>query len=70
METNATKRTDLFWIDPRNIDIQEGFNVRREFDLDELKELKSQGKNLVITGDYNIAHHPIDVYNPKKGCKT
>jgi len=33
--------------------------------LDELKELKSQGKNLVITGDYNIAHHPIDVYNPK-----
>ena len=39
METNATKRTDLFWIDPRNIDIQDGFNVRREFDLDELKEL-------------------------------
>ena len=33
--------------------------------LSELKELKSQGKNLVITGDYNIAHHPIDVYNPK-----
>jgi exodeoxyribonuclease-3 len=33
--------------------------------LDELKELKGQGKNLVITGDYNIAHHPIDVYNPK-----
>ena len=33
--------------------------------LDELKELKGRGKNLVITGDYNIAHHPIDVYNPK-----
>ena len=33
--------------------------------LAELKELKAQGKNLVITGDYNIAHHPIDVYNPK-----
>ena len=33
--------------------------------LKELEELKSQGKNLVITGDYNIAHHPIDVYNPK-----
>ena len=44
METNATKRTDLFWIDPRNIDIQDGFNVRREFDLDELKEqIKAQG---------------------------
>ena len=33
--------------------------------LDELVELKNEGKNLVITGDYNIAHHPIDVYNPK-----
>lgn len=33
--------------------------------LDQLVELKSQGKNIVITGDYNIAHNPIDVYNPK-----
>jgi exodeoxyribonuclease-3 len=33
--------------------------------LKQLVELKSQGKNVVITGDYNIAHHPIDVYNPK-----
>ncbi|MBE6499488.1 MAG: exodeoxyribonuclease III [Methanobrevibacter thaueri] len=33
--------------------------------LDQLVELKNQGENLVITGDYNIAHHPIDVYNPK-----
>ena len=33
--------------------------------LEQLVELKDEGKNLVITGDYNIAHHPIDVYNPK-----
>ena len=33
--------------------------------LEELVELKNMGKNIVITGDYNIAHHPIDVYNPK-----
>lgn len=33
--------------------------------LEQLIELKNQGKNLVITGDYNIAHNPIDVYNPK-----
>ena len=33
--------------------------------LRQLVELKNQGKNLVITGDYNIAHNPIDVYNPK-----
>ena len=33
--------------------------------LKQLVELKKEGKNLVITGDYNIAHNPIDVYNPK-----
>lgn len=34
----------MFWIDPRNIDIVDGFNVRREFDLDELKEqIKANG---------------------------
>ncbi len=44
METKATKRTDIFLIDPRNIDVMDGFNVRREFDLDELKELiKAKG---------------------------
>ena len=33
--------------------------------IEQLVELKSQGKNIVVTGDYNIAHNPIDVYNPK-----
>ena len=33
--------------------------------LEQIVELKNQGKNVVITGDYNIAHNPIDVYNPK-----
>ena len=33
--------------------------------LEQLVELKNSGENVVITGDYNIAHHPIDVYNPK-----
>lgn len=33
--------------------------------LEELKKLKENGENIIITGDYNIAHHPIDVYNPK-----
>lgn len=32
--------------------------------LDIMIELKNSGKNVVVTGDYNIAHHPIDVYNP------
>ncbi len=44
MELNATKRTDLFLIDPRNIVVMDGFNVRRDFDLDELKEqIKANG---------------------------
>ncbi len=29
METNKTKNTDLFLIDPRNIVVVDGFNVRR-----------------------------------------
>lgn len=44
MTTNATKRTDIFLIDPRNIVVMENFNVRRDFDLDELKEqIKAKG---------------------------
>ena len=37
-EINATKRTDIYQIDPRNVDVVAGFNVRREFAIDELKE--------------------------------
>ena len=33
--------------------------------LEQVVELKNEGKNVVITGDYNIDHYPIDVYNPK-----
>ena len=44
METNATKRTDIFLIDPRNIVVMDNFNVRRDFDLNELKEqIKAKG---------------------------
>lgn len=37
-EINATKRTDIYQIAPRNVDVVAGFNVRREFAIDELKE--------------------------------
>lgn len=44
METNATKRTDIFLINPRNIVVMDNFNVRRDFDLNELKEqIKAKG---------------------------
>lgn len=31
---------------------------------DYLQELKQAGKNLIICGDYNICHKPIDIHNP------
>ena len=34
----------------------------------ELKELK--GKEVIICGDYNTAHHPIDLANPKSNVKS
>lgn len=33
-------------------------------------ELKDQGKPLVICGDFNTAHHPIDLARPKENEKT
>ncbi len=44
METNITKRTDIYNIDPRNVVVVDNFNVRRDFAIDELKEqIKAQG---------------------------
>lgn len=41
---NATKRTDIYMIDPCNIVIESGFNVRQNFDIDSLKEsIKANG---------------------------
>ena len=33
--------------------------------LEVMLKLKNDGKNVVVTGDYNIAHNPIDVYSPQ-----
>lgn len=33
--------------------------------LDYVLKLKKKGKNLIITGDYNTAHHEIDLARPK-----
>lgn len=44
VELNATKRTDIYQIDPRNIVVVAGFNARKDFALDELKEqIRKQG---------------------------
>ena len=33
--------------------------------LDQIVDLKNNGGNVIITGDFNIAHNPIDVYSPE-----
>lgn len=50
-ETNKTKRTDIFSIDPRNIIVPQGFNSRVNFgDIDELAEqIKTAGMLNPIT---------------------
>ena len=41
---NATKRTDIYQVNPRNVVVVENFNVRRDFDIEELKEqIKAKG---------------------------
>lgn len=41
---NATKRTDIYQVDPRNVVVVENFNVRIDFDIEELKEqIKAKG---------------------------
>ncbi|MCK5760637.1 MAG: exodeoxyribonuclease III [Candidatus Delongbacteria bacterium] len=37
--------------------------------LEHCEKMRSKGTNLVICGDYNTAHHPIDLKNPKSNEK-
>jgi len=34
--------------------------------LEKAESLRNQGRNIIICGDYNIAHRPIDLANPKQ----
>lgn len=38
--------------------------------LNHLNVLKVKRKKLIVCGDYNIAHHPIDIHNPAGNKKT
>jgi len=51
-------------------------DVRLKFKLnfydrmfDTMQEIKNSGKDLIICGDYNTAHKPIDLANPKENEK-
>ncbi len=35
-----------------------------------INELKLSHPNLIISGDYNICHQPIDIHNPKSNAKS
>lgn len=46
-------------------DIRQSFKEKFLEDFSELvAELKQSGKRLIITGDVNICHRPIDIHNP------
>lgn len=52
-------------------------DMRQEFKyrfLDDFQlyidELKRERPNLVVSGDYNICHKPIDIHNPKSNAKS
>lgn len=46
-------------------DIRQDFKyVWLDFFLDYISELRSRIPNLIISGDYNIAHKEIDIHNP------
>ena len=35
-----------------------------------ITELKAQIPNLIVSGDYNICHQPIDIHNPKSNANS
>ena len=38
--------------------------------LNHLNEVKNNRNKIIVCGDYNIAHHPIDIHNPAGNKKT
>lgn len=38
--------------------------------LEVMQAKRATGKMVIVTGDYNTAHHPIDLTNPKENEKT
>lgn len=38
--------------------------------LDLCDKLHTEGENIILTGDFNTAHHPIDLFHPKENEKN
>jgi exodeoxyribonuclease-3 len=41
-----------------------------EFFQDYIEKQKIKTPNLIVSGDYNICHQPIDIHNPKSNAKS
>ena len=52
-------------------DIRQAFKMEWLSDFqDYIHDLKQTIPNLIISGDYNICHRPIDIHNPKSNANT
>lgn len=52
-------------------DIRQDFKYEwLDFFFDYVQKLRESHPNLIISGDYNIAHHPIDIHNPVSNKKS
>ena len=50
---------------------RQGFKMKWLTDFHEyIGDLKKTVPNLIISGDYNICHHPIDIHNPKSNANS
>lgn len=48
INTNSTKRTDIYSVDPRNVVVVDNFNVRRDFSTEPEKEPQSEDLSLMM----------------------
>ena len=49
---------------------QERLGYKLDFYASLLKSTLATGENIIITGDFNIAHTPIDLHNPVENANT
>ena len=67
----TTEYSDFYWVNayfPNSQRDHARLDYKLEFCdliLKHCKKLRATGKMVVLSGDFNIAHHPIDLKNPK-----
>ena len=52
-------------------DVRQAFKMQWLTDFEEyIRELRKARPNLIVSGDYNICHEPIDIHNPISNAKS